>query len=209
MLWLIYSDLLGAKKVILGYLGVIIMFNLFISNIFGLIPLAMLVIKGMFAVCLKDDYSNGTILYGILPHKRSLYVIEKHILAILLLVIGLISWFFTSAISISNPILLGIEEMLYLCIFVIIIICFNEVYLYFVVKNGALQANSAMRPYLIVNAVIIIVLVKITNENLKKEIIEIFTKNYVIITMIIIFLLILGFSIGLYLSIKEYERKNI
>lgn len=203
MKWLIISDLLEAKKIIIGYMVLISLFNLFFSKIYGLFLLALLTIKGLAVITMKNDFSNSKILYNIFPQKSRFYVAEKQFLSIILFLMGSMIWFITGFANFS------INEILYFDLFAIVIFIYSELYIYYFLKNGALKTNSALRPYSIGLVVVSIIVSRSIDEELERVIIRTFAENlftYVTLSMIFILTIIM---IGYYMSVRVFEMETL
>ncbi|MGL4607909.1 MAG: ABC-2 transporter permease [Eubacteriaceae bacterium] len=210
MKWLILSDLIDGWKVVAGYLIAIIIFNLFISNIFSLLFLALLVIKGNYQICFQNDYDHSSTMYSFFPKKRIFYVLEKHLLSAFFLIGGLVIWFITTGFYClwkngSFFDLLGAETSMYLFIFAILAVLINELYLIFIFKYGALDANSIARPFLLL-FVLFIIVVQIINKSI--DVIEIFRYYPLQLGVSGIVLIIFIFFIGFYFSCKAYNDRD-
>lgn len=207
MFTLLVQDL-NKKRLILSTYMMGMFFLGLIDQKFSLIALVILFLfpmKILQSYCLESDICNINIFYSTLPIKRVNIVIEKYLLLITIIGMGLL------AFVISTLFKFGVNQYIMALISLVPIMLFNEcIYLINFFKTNAINANEKCKKFYMFIFIFIVVLGKATqninNTNVLQFIYKLTLQELILVSLIATIIILVT---SILKSISLYKYKDI
>ncbi|MEA4849694.1 MAG: ABC-2 transporter permease [Clostridiaceae bacterium] len=167
MIWIILSDIIAQKKLILLYIFTIVLSSVILGRELTLALIVSMSYKIVTATCMNDDLSGVKSLYFVMPIKRLYIVIEKYILYILFFMLGFFLAY-NSGLIVSSHILpiYPIHVFFFLgLLFASFGLVIVSVYLVSYFRNGALASIKILRPVMLFLFAIVVFIAQVGKRN--------------------------------------------
>ncbi len=167
MIWIILSDIIAQKKLILLYIFTLVLSSITLGRELALALIVSMSYKIITATCMNDDLSGVKSLYFVMPIKRLYVVIEKYVLYILFFMLGFFIAYISSLIVPSHilpvyPTHVFFSLGLLFASFGLVIV---SVYLVSYFRNGALASIKSLRPVILFLFIIIVFIAQAGKRN--------------------------------------------